>query len=402
MKTDIQLKTHEKIKTGVKKILVRIAIAAGVLFLCFFIYYMIDFGLNGMILEYLETHFMFTYQEYLPDVDNIVYVHQPDWHLIKRTLIILFTAAVLLWLVALQISTAIYGRWIRRKNIRIFQKMVRESLSRENDPVLSFPDGYGDIAAQLSQIRERMEHHEQVLKEEAARKNDLITYLAHDLKTPLTSVIGYLCLLSEAPDMPAPQRIKYVDITLEKARRLETLINEFFDITRFNLQQITVNKKPIDLSYMLIQMSDEFYPLLQEHKNTITLDTPEDIFIEGDPTLLARVFNNILKNAIAYSYPATPIAIQVIQDTKEIRIYFKNRGKTIPPQKLESIFEKFFRMDEARSSNTGGAGLGLAIARDIVALHGGTISAQSQNDEILFCVALPLSPSVPLPHSGGQ
>ena len=376
-------------KTTVKKILLRLAIAAGVLGFCFVIYYMIDFGFNGMIVDYFENRFMYTYQEYLPDVGDFVYVHAPDWHLVKRTLIPLLLAAVLLWLLSLLIATSLYGRWNRKKNIKTATNMLRDYMSRESGAPVAFPEGYGDIAAQLAQIRSQMEHHEQILKEEASRKNDLITYLAHDLKTPLTSVIGYLCLLCEAPDMPAPQRIKYVNITLEKARRLETLINEFFDITRYNLQQITIHKEPIDLSYMLIQMSDEFYPLLQEHKNTITLDVPEDISIEGDPALLARVFNNILKNAIAYSYPDTPILIRVRRENGETRICFKNQGKTIPPQKLEAIFEKFFRMDEARSSNTGGAGLGLAIARDIISLHKGTISAQSKDDEIIFWVTLP-------------
>ena len=109
------------------------------------------------------------------------------------------------------------------------------------------------------------------LKEEGIRKNDLITYLAHDLKTPLTSVIGYLSLLDEVPDMPQAQKEKYIHITLDKANRLEKLINEFFEITRYNLQQIILEKEMVDLYYMLIQMSDEFYPILASHGNTITL-----------------------------------------------------------------------------------------------------------------------------------
>ena len=124
-----------------------------------------------------------------------------------------------------------------------------------------------------------MQRHEQILKEEAARKNDLIAYLAHDLKTPLTSVIGYLSLLDEAVDMPTPQRAKYVSITLDKAKRLEKLINEFFEITRYNLQGIVLEKETIDLYYMLVQMTDEFYPLLQAHQNTTELDVDEEMTI---------------------------------------------------------------------------------------------------------------------------
>ena len=161
--------------------------------------------------------------------------------------------------------------------------------------------------------------------------------------------------------MPTPQRAKYVSITLDKAKRLEKLINEFFEITRYNLQGIVLEKETIDLYYMLVQMTDEFYPLLQAHQNTTELDVDEEMTIYGDAENLARVFNNILKNAVAYSYPG-----------------------------LESIFFFFFRLDESRSSNTGGAGLGLAIAKEIVTLHGGTISADSHDEITTFSITLPV------------
>ena len=253
-----------------------------------------------------------------------------------------------------------------------------------------FPKEYAEISTQMVEIKATMQRHEQILKEEATRKNDLIAYLAHDLKTPLTSVIGYLSLLDEAPDMPMQQRAKYVHITLDKAHRLESLINEFFEITRYNLQQIEIEKEPIDLYYMLVQMTDEFYPLLQKHGNSTELNVDENTTIYGDAVKLARVFNNILKNAIAYSYPDSIIKIWTEQNDTAINIYFQNKGKTIPSHKLDSIFEKFFRLDEARATNTGGAGLGLAIAKEIVTLHGGSISADSKNENTTFCVSLPL------------
>ena len=108
--------------------------------------------------------------------------------------------------------------------------------------------------------------------------------------------------------MPQPQREKYTHIALGKAQRLEGLINEFFDITRYNLQQLILEKEPVDVSYLLVQLTDEFYPLLQAHGNTLELDVPQELTVEGDAGKLARVFNNLLKNAIAYSTPETPIA----------------------------------------------------------------------------------------------
>ena len=219
---------------------------------------------------------------------------------------------------------------------------------------------------------------EESLKQEAQRKNDLITYLAHDLKTPLTSVIGYLTLLDEAPDMPEAQKEKYTHIALEKAQRLEGLIEEFFEITQYNLQNIFLEKEDLDLSYMLMQMAEEFYPVLAAHGNEVKLEIEEDIHLHADPDRLARVFNNILKNAVAYSYPNTPITIQASRNKDKVLL------------SLESIFEKFFRLDSSRRTNTGGAGLGLAIAKEIVELHGGSISARSQDEKVIFTVELPV------------
>ena len=119
-------------------------------------------------------------------------------------------------------------------------------------------------------------------REAEQRKNDLVVYLAHDIRTPLTSVIGYLELLKEAPDLPLEQRAKYLSITLDKAYRLEQLINEFFEITRFNLQSIPLNRENIRLSYMLMQMAEEFYPILTPGGKSVRLDVPEDLILPGD------------------------------------------------------------------------------------------------------------------------
>lgn len=223
------------------------------------------------------------------------------------------------------------------------------------------------------------------------RKNDLVMYLAHDIRTPLTSVIGYLSLLEEAPDMLNEQKIKYVHITLDKAYYLEKMINEFFEITRYNLQQISLSKETIDLYYMLVQLSDELAPILLANGNTTLLNVNENLTVYGDPDKLARVFNNFLKNAVTYSYPNTKIIISAEEIDKSIVISFQNKGKTIPKEKLSTIFEKFYRLDEARISNIGGAGLGLAIAKEIITLHGGTIIANSENDTVTFVITLPIA-----------
>ena len=214
-------------------------------------------------------------------------------------------------------------------------------------------------------------------------------YLAHDLKTPLTSVIGYLTLLDECRDIPTEQRAKFVGISLEKAYRLEQLINEFFEITRFNINKVTLEKNRIDLNMMLEQMTDEFYPMLSEKNLTVSIDIPEHIVMFADSDKIARVFDNLLKNAVTYAYNDTEIKIGARIRRNKVLIKFRNKCDEIPPEKLNRLFEKFYRIDSSRTSSTGGSGLGLSIAKQLTELHGGTIHAKSITDYTDFTVVLP-------------
>lgn len=222
------------------------------------------------------------------------------------------------------------------------------------------------------------------------RKNDLVMYLAHDIRTPLTSVIGYLNLLEDAPDLTQEQRARYIRITLEKANRLETLVDEFFEITRYQMQKIPLRKETLDLFYLLMQIKEEFYPIAEKKGNTIVLTAPEDLSVYADGMKLARVLGNLLKNAAAYAHPNTEILLSAGREGDKVYISVENRGVTIPKDKLNRVFEQFYRVDEARSTEGGGAGLGLAIAREIITLHGGDISAQSSNGITTFTVTLPI------------
>ena len=275
-----------------------------------------------------------------------------------------------------------------------------DKLLEETNQEISLSPEMDFMEKKLNTIKNTLEQRTQDALKAEQRKNDLVVYLAHDIKTPLTSVIGYLNLLDEAADMPDEQKQKYVKTTLDKAYRLEQLINEFFDITRFNLQTIQLNLELVHLRYMLMQMIDEFYPMLAPDDKQVQLLMEQEIDIVADADKLARVFNNILKNAVAYSDPNSTILICAQPVAGQVVITFENQGKTIPPNSLNTIFEKFYRLDSARSSNTGGAGLGLAIAREIVLAHGGSISATSAQGRTQFVVKLPYSqPASPfLPH----
>ena len=265
-----------------------------------------------------------------------------------------------------------------------------DRLAEESDDEIILSPELDFMENKLNQIKNNLEKQKKAALDAEQRKNDLVVYLAHDIKTPLTSVIGYLSLLDEAADMPPEQKAKYVGITLDKAYRLEQLINEFFEITRYNLQTIVLNKEKINLLFMLQQIADEFYPMLTPQEKQVSVNVPDSLTLWGDADKLARVFNNILKNAIAYSYENSVIDISAKQQDKNIGITFTNQGNPIPQAKLDCIFEKFYRLDSARSTNTGGAGLGLAIAQEIVTAHDGTISVESNTENTTFTVKLPV------------
>lgn len=293
----------------------------------------------------------------------------------------------LAWL--LMILIIIFIHW--KRTAGYIEDIARASsmLIQPDDEPIKLPEELREIEDSMNQIKRIARKNEREAREAEQRKNDLVVNLAHDIRTPLSSVIGYLSLLDEASDMPEEQRAKYTGITLEKAYRLEQLINEFFEITRFNLSNIVLNKGKINLTFMLEQMVDEFYPMLAPQNKRAVVASPENLILWADADKLSRVFNNILKNAIAYSYDDSTINITAMVQQNNVVIKFTNCGDPIPQQKLDTIFERFFRLDTSRSSQTGGAGLGLAIAKEIVDAHEGTISAQSNEIETVFTVILP-------------
>lgn len=242
----------------------------------------------------------------------------------------------------------------------------------------------------INRVRSRERQVADALRDEARRKDDLVTYLAHDLKTPLASVVGYLSLLEEAPDLPVEQRSRFTGIALDKAHRLDALIEEFFDITRFDFHDIVLTRGYVDLSLLLAQVADEFYPTLTEQGKHVEVQAPPSLIVLIDGDKMARVFNNVMKNAIAYSYEGSTIRIFAEQEGGSVTVRFENQGDPIPAPKLGMIFEKFYRLDAARATNRGGAGLGLAIAKEIVGAHGGSISCESTPEHTVFTIVLPL------------
>lgn len=256
---------------------------------------------------------------------------------------------------------------------------------------ISLPENFHELEMELNEVRMKTHADQQAAKEATQRKNDLIMYMAHDLKTPLTSVIGYLTLVCNEPAIPGEVKEKYMGIALKKSHRLEDLINEFFDITRFNFSHMVLEKSTINLSMMLQQMVSEFVTEFDQKGLQAHCTIESDVMVVCDIGKMERVFDNLLKNIVNYSYSGTEISVSLKRlDDEKIEILTENHGKTIAPEMLEHIFDQFFRLDSSRNTKTGGAGLGLAVAKEIIVRHGGTIDCESENEQIRFRIVLPM------------
>lgn len=265
-----------------------------------------------------------------------------------------------------------------------------DKLFDKNVEYINLPPEMVEVEKKLNHFKTEAIKNERLARENEQKKDELIVYLAHDIKTPLTSMIGYLSLLSEIKDMPQEQRNRYIDIALDKSYRLEDLINELFVVARFNSEKIVLEKEEINLNLMLEQIADDFYPTLKEMNKKINFTSDEKTILYADPDKLSRVFNNLIKNAVNYSKENTDIDISILNKENQATVKITNKGKQIPKEKLDKIFEKFYRLDSSRTSKTGGSGLGLAIAKEIVELHGGRIYAESDMKETTFSVILPI------------
>lgn len=267
-----------------------------------------------------------------------------------------------------------------------------EMITKKDDEVIVINKDLPELEKKLNSIKFSIQANERIAKEAEQRKNDLVVYLAHDLKTPLTSVMGYLSLLRDEKEISEELRSKYLSIAYDKSERLEELINEFFEITRFNLSKITLEYSSVDLKLLLEQLIFEFKPMLNEKNLSCNLHMKEKSNIICDVDKLQRVFDNLLKNAIAYSFESSTIDVFVEENESGFSIKFTNKGNDIPKEKLERLFEQFYRLDSSRGTSKGGAGLGLAISKQIVELHNGFIEAQSENGTIAMIVNIPQKP----------
>ncbi|MEG0275706.1 MAG: HAMP domain-containing sensor histidine kinase [Coprobacillus sp.] len=268
---------------------------------------------------------------------------------------------------------------------------------------IEYDDELGLLAANINALSKTLNDKEKegaILKEnerlafDAERnaekqKNDLITNVAHDLRTPLTTIIGYLELIKSNDQLSKEDIKNYSTVAYEKSKRLQGLMDDLFEFTSLDQTNVRVNMETINISELVLQIVDEFYPTFQEHQLIPKIHvSQQSLLIKGDGQLLARVFDNLLSNAVKYGQDNNDICIDVLNDDDTVSIKIMNYGDPISQDDLPHIFEKFYRSDSSRSTATGGTGLGLAIAKNVIDIHNGHIFATSHKEKTTFVVVL--------------
>ena len=267
-----------------------------------------------------------------------------------------------------------------------------ESISQGNlgtEVDVTGDDEFSAMAANLNKMASDIRTLMDKEREAERTKNELITNVAHDLRTPLTSIIGYLELLAGNTKVPAEMEHKYIEIAYSKSRRLEKLIEDLFGFTKLNYGKIAMHVGQLDIVKLLSQLLEEAYPNFVE-KN-LSYDLQSNVpakTISADGNLLARLFDNLIGNAIKYGADGKRVLVKIHAEDDTVTVSVTNYGYVIPADELPLLFNKFYRVEQSRSTTTGGTGLGLAIAKEIVDMHGGTISVSSDLNGTVFTVKL--------------
>ena len=252
-------------------------------------------------------------------------------------------------------------------------------------------DEFSEIAASINEMRQNLYETMEAQKAVEKTKDELITNVAHDLRTPLTSILGYLDLLTQGDFLTEEQKQKYLGIVSSKAKQLETLVKDLFDYTRYDRNKVKIKKEILDLNLFVPQLVDEFYPSFIDHQLECRTDFYEGALnIEGNGELLARAIGNLISNAIKYGADGKLVEVHTGLKDKKAFVAIVNYGKIIPAKDLDKIFDKFYRVENSRSLKTGGTGLGLAIAKNIINLHEGNIWATSDESGTRFQIELPV------------
>ena len=252
----------------------------------------------------------------------------------------------------------------------------------------------GDLSKVVDSINGLVDSTVAAIEDERAiekSKDELITNVSHDIRTPLTSIIGYLGLIEDGQYQNPDELLKYTSIAYNKAKQMKSLVEDLFEYSKVRQPSVPVNTVSFDMVQLLEQLAADFELEAKKKNIQILVETQEPhLIMDGDTEKLVRVFNNLITNAFKYGTDADKILIEIEKTKNEAVVTVRNNGKENPREALDQLFDRFYRVDESRSQEISGTGLGLAIAQNIINLHGGYIYAQSNKEWTSFIIHLPL------------
>ncbi len=251
-------------------------------------------------------------------------------------------------------------------------------------------DELGLLATRINFMSEELKLKIEEERKAEKTKNELITNMSHDLRTPLTSIMGYLRMLKDKKYEDTDQLEEYIDIAYTKSEKLKTLIDDLFVYSKLANEETILYRKKLCLNDMLVQLAEELSPVADERNMTFVRKIQnERVMVHVDADKLVRVFENLLSNAIKYGYSPGEIIISMVSNLESVSVRVSNKGDNIPQEELPLLFNRLYMVDKSRSSSECGSGLGLAISKSIVNLHNGQIWAECEQNNISFCVELP-------------
>lgn len=307
--------------------------------------------------------------------------------------IVFFTVVLFLLLVFLLISSFLL---FTNKKMKYFDE-ITETLKQisKGDFNIKIPVKSSDELSQLASTVNDMTYKLKVLMEEEKKwekaKNDLVTNVSHDLRTPLTSILGFMELIANGKYTDEESLKHYANIVYSKCTGLKVLVDDLFEYSKLNSTDIKINKTPVCLVDLLDQVILGFLPILEENEMEYRFSrSNEKIIVSGDPALLARSFDNLINNAVNYGKEGKLLEVELEKENNKALIRIINYGNPISAEDLTLIFERFYKADKSRSKYANGSGIGLAIVKSIVDMHHGTVEAKTLDSKIVFEVRLPL------------
>jgi signal transduction histidine kinase len=300
-------------------------------------------------------------------------------------------------LLAAVLAFVVLFYWMTRKKMRSIEELAdgMTQIARgnlEHRVAERSKDEIGSLATHINLMAGELQRTIEEERRAERTKNELITNVSHDLRTPLTLIMGYLRLLKDKNYEGPEQAEQYLQISYGKAEKLKQLIEDLFEYTKLSNHDVPLRLETVSLNELIEQLAEELVTVAENERLFLSRSLPaEKVYVRMDPDKMIRVFENLLTNAIKYSLKPGEVRVRLLATERRALVCVANRGEPLGPEQLERLFDRFYRVDSSRSSETGGSGLGLAIAKSIVEAHDGRIWAESDQGEIRFWVELPLA-----------